>query len=89
MELKKDQLKIALPEIHDVIHILITDHNGLIYPLQRVDQLTMDRVKEANPSTSGRPVMYCVKDNQITLHPRCDKDYPKVTIDYLAPKRTL
>lgn len=87
MLLRKDQLYVIMPEIHDVLRIFMTDHNGLVYALQRIEPIAMEKLNEK--AAFGRPALYCFDGTRITIYPRPDKDYEDVTVDYLPVKRTL
>lgn len=85
MILKNQQLKVVMPpDIHDIFHMLITDHNGLIFAMQRINVDAMNKLQEV--PRDGRPTFFCFSDHVITVYPRPDKDYPKVTIEYLTKK---
>jgi hypothetical protein len=89
VKLKREQVKIAMPELFDVLSIIIEDHNGLLYTLKRIPSLEMKRIKEDHPNVEGRPQVYTLESGTITLHPRADKDYDKVHVEYLPMKREL
>jgi hypothetical protein len=89
VKLRKEQVKIVMPELFDVLSIIIEDHNGLLYPVQRVPPLEMKKLKEQFPAQEGRPQVYTLENQQITLHPRSDRDYDKVHIEYLPMKRVI
>lgn len=85
MVLKGQQLKIVMPpDIHDIFHMLIKDHNGLIFAMARVHPHIMEELQKK--PADGRPTFFCFQDNVITVYPRPDKDYPDVTIEYLTKK---
>ena len=82
MILKKHQLKVVMPpDIHDIFHMYITDHNGLIFAIQRVMPNVMETLQEK--PLDGHPSFFCFADNVITVYPRPDRDYPDVTVEYL------
>jgi hypothetical protein len=89
VKLKRDQVKFVVPELFDILSIVIEDHNGLLYPLQRLADLNMDKMKEKEGEVSGRPIFYSLVEQTVTLHPRCEKDYNKVHVEYVPPKRVL
>ena len=85
MILKGQQLKIVMPpDIHDIFHMYIKDHNGLIFAMQRI---TVDNMKKLQEKPiDGHPSFFSFADNVITVYPRPDRDYPDVTIEYLTKK---
>lgn len=86
MIIKKEQLKVVMPpDVYDVFHMYITDHNGLIFALQRVHPPTMEEIQKT--PKDGRPTFFCFAKDVITLYPRPDKDYPDVTLEYLNKKQ--
>lgn len=85
MILKHQQLKVVMPpDIHDIFHMYITDHNGLIFAMQRVTVDTMAKLQESD--AEGRPVAFSFDGKVITVYPRPDKDYPDVTVEYLTKR---
>jgi hypothetical protein len=89
MKLKKEQMKIVMPELFDILSIIIEDHNGLLYPLKRISPLEMKKIKEEFSRTEGRPDFYTLEGQVITVHPRCDQDYDKVHVEYLPMRKVL
>lgn len=87
MLLKKYQFKVIMPEIYDVLSIILYDHNGLAYTLQKIPAFEMGKLQEK--PHEGQPLYFEVHDRTITFFPRPDKDYPKVMIDYLPPKKQI
>jgi hypothetical protein len=89
MKLRREQVKIVLPELFDVLSIIIEDHNGLLFTLRRIPSLEMKQIKEQFADIEGRPTVYTLESQTVTLHPRPDKDYDKVHIEYLPMKRVI
>jgi hypothetical protein len=89
MKLKREQIKIVMPELFDVLSIIIEDHNGLLYPLHRIPPLEMQKMKEQFSGAAGRPTSYSLEGQVITIHPRCDNDYDKVHVEYLPMRKVL
>lgn len=89
MILKKHQIKVVMPELHDIVNITIANEQGLIFALYRVTPAMMTSTYSKNEKLVGQPVMWCLdQDRTVMLYPRPDKDY-NLRVEYLPPSKLL
>lgn len=89
MKLQKGQQQIVMPEMEDIISIIIKDHNGLLTPLMRLRAKEWDEM--VKKPMEGRPVYYYLDQDgrRAYIHPRPDRDYPEVLVDFLPPRQRI
>jgi hypothetical protein len=87
MEFKKDQLSFVVPDLHDILHILVDLPNEVVHALVRVTPGHMKKLQEK--SDVGLPSAYSIEGNKVSLYPRADRDYPEVRVVFIPPPQEL